>query len=247
MNIADEATGSHLKATAMLCQSVVAMDAQAATQVVNQCFECWGLPEQIKLDNSHPFVTPGFIDVPTRSKLWWIGLGIQVIQNDLHCPQQNGIVECLQGTLCSWANANEHDTLASLQQRLDEESDFQRNHYQIPAKGNQTRIQLYPQLEENTRTYNPSNFNIDLVYDFLAQQVWHRALTSGGTINLFGHPIYISYKMPKQLVTITFDPIEKQWMIRKEDGTLLKISKKGVPTEKQIKEFAIHSKNTDTT
>lgn len=239
MNIADEATGAHLKVVAVDCPTVVSMDRQRATHIVNQCFKRWGLPQRIKIDNSHPFVTPGFIDIPTKSKLWWIGLGIEVIQNDLYSPQQNGIVECLQGTLNNWSYPKGYQDLTALQKRLDEESDFQRNHYQIPAKHNKTRIQIYPELENNQQKYDPTNFQMDRVYNFLAKQVWKRNLNKGGAVCFLGHSIYISYKMPIQPITITFDPIDKQWLLRKEDGTLMKTFSKGVPCEKEIKNFAI--------
>ena len=195
------------------------------------------------IDNGHPFVTPGYRDVPTKSKMWWIGLGIQVIQNQLRCPQQNGAVECLQGIMKNWSNPKAQKCVKSLQQRLDKESDFQRNHYRIPAKGNQTRMELYPSLKSNPRRYDPHKFDISLVYTFLSEQVWKRCINSGGNVSMMGIYIYVSYKMKKQPVTVTFDPFEKQWLIRKENGTLLKTSTKGVPTEKQIKDFAIMSKN----
>lgn len=192
MNIADEATTAHLKAIVQGCPTVGSMREQSVTQLINESFKSWGLPQQIKIDNGHPFVTPGYRDVPTKSKMWWIGLGIKVIQNSLRCPQQNGAVECLQGIMKNWSNPLGQDCIQSLQQRLDEESDFQRNHYRIPAKGNKTRIQLHPSLEHNPRTYDPDNFDMDLVYDFLSQQVWERSINSGGFVNMMGIRIYIS-------------------------------------------------------
>lgn len=243
MNIADEATTAHLKAILQDCRIVNSMSEQSVIQSINTCFETWGLPKQIKIDNGHPFVTPGYRDVPTKSKMWWIGLGIQVIQNQPRCPQQNGAVECLQGIMKNWSNPKAQQCIKDLQQRLDQESDFQRNHYQIPAKGNQTRIELYPSLQNNPRRYDPDKFDIALVYAFLSEQVWNRSINSGGKVNMMGIEIYISYKMKKQPVTVTFDLFEQKWLIRKENGTLLKTSTRGVPTEKQIKDFAIMSKN----
>lgn len=104
MNIADEASTAHLKAIVQDCAKVGAMNEQRVTHLINNCFEMWGLPQHIKIDNGHPFVTPSYRDVPTKSKLWWIGLGIKVIQNELRRPQQNGAVECLQGIMKRWAN-----------------------------------------------------------------------------------------------------------------------------------------------
>lgn len=243
MNLADEGTTAHLKAITQDCSTVGSISEQTVTRLINDCFTTWGLPKQIKIDNGHPFVTPGYIDVPTKTKLWWIGLGIKVIQNQIRCPQQNGAVECLQGIMKNWSNPKDQKGIEHLQQRLDEESDFQRNHYRMPAKGNKTRIELHPSLATNPRKYNPDKFDMNLVYDFLADQVWKRNINKGGFVNIMGIKIYISYKMKIQPTTITFDPIEKQWLVRTEDGTILKTSTKGVPTEQQLKGFAIMSKN----
>ena len=244
MNIADEATTAHLKACVQDCATVASMSRQKVTQQINEsCFKIWGLPKRIKIDNGHPFVIPGHLDIPTLSKLWWIGLSIEVVQNQLRCPQQNGAVECLQGVMKSWSNPKGQQNIQRLQKRLDKESAFQRNHYQIPAKGNKTRIQLHPSLEDNPRKYDPRCFNINLVYSFLSEQVWQRTLDAGGVVRIMGASIYISYKLKKQPVTVTFDPIERKWVIQKENGAILKTSTQGVPTEKQIKDFAIMSKN----
>jgi len=243
MNVADEGTSAHLQADVYDCPTVGAIKEQLAVQSINKIFKRWGLPKQIKIDNGHPFVTPNYRDIPTKSKMWWIGLGIEVIQNQLRCPQQNGIVECLQGIMKSWSNTKDQNSIRELQQRLDLESDFQRNHYRIPSKRNKTRLELYPSLEKNPKLYNPNDFDITRVYNYLANQVWERTLNSSGAVNIFGVNIYISYKLKKQPITVTFDPIDKQWLIRKENGTIMKTSSKGVPTEKTIKDFAIISKN----
>jgi len=39
------------------------------------------------------------MDIPLKSNMWWIGLGINVIHNTPGKPQENGAVECLQGIL----------------------------------------------------------------------------------------------------------------------------------------------------
>ncbi len=54
-----------------------------------------------------------------------------------------------------------------------------------------------------------------------------------------GDYIYIGRKFCGLDVTINFDPIEVQWLVRKEDGTILKKSNKAVPCEKEIKKFAL--------
>lgn len=243
MNIADEGTSAHLKAFVCEASTVTQMDAQAVTQQINTCFERWGLPKQIKIDNGLPFVYPRARDVPTLTKLWWIGLGIKVIQNAPRCPQQNGIVECSQGIMCNWSNPKDALNAQTLQQRLDEESDFQRNYYKMPNKKLKTRIELHPDLEHNPRIYAAKNFDMQRVYDYLSNKVFKRTINNAGVLSFWNINIYIGKKFAQLPLTITFDPIEMQWLLRKKDGTLMKTLKKGIPSEKQIKEFAVMSMN----
>ena len=243
MNIGDEATGAHLKAKVYQTDRVSKICPKAATRDVNQSFKKWGMPNRIKIDNGRPFIVPNSADIPTLTVFWWVGLGIEVIQNTPCRPQENGIVECLQGIMCSWSNPKSQLDHQSLQQRLDDESDFQRNHYQMPAKQYKTRIELYPELENNSRAYNPELFKMKRVYSFLSKKIWQRTIKKSGQISLFGQPVYIGNQYAGEEITMTFDPIEKQWVFRKYDGTLLKTSKKQVPQEQEILEFATMSKN----
>lgn len=245
--MADEGSGAHLKAIVYPYNVVSKIPLQAAIQGVNSCFIENGLPENLKIDNGLPFVNPVHMDVPTKAKLWWIGLGIKVIQNTPACPQENGIVECLQGTMNSWSNPKDQINLEALQQRLDEESDFQCNYYRLLNRGGKTRAELYPELALNKRRYNPDNFDIKEIYNYLSLQVWERRIKKGGAVKFFSHEFYIGRKYAHLTITVTFDPIEKQWLFRKTDGTLLKTALKGVPSESKIKEFALMSMNFDTT
>lgn len=239
MNLADEATGAHLDAFVTSDKIVEEMNPSELTQKINKSFKRWGLPKQIKIDNGRPFVNPNSKKTPTKTVLWWTGLGIKVIQNRPRCPQENGIVECLQGTMSSWSNPGGQSNEIALQQRLNEESDFQRNHYRIPSRNRKTRIELYPELEKNERLYDPKNFDINLVYDFLSLKVFSRVVkSSNGLVKIFGEYYYIGRKFLGEIVTITFDPVEIQWVFRGKDGMLLKTSKKGIPDEQEIKKFA---------
>lgn len=239
MSIADEGSGAHLKAMIEKVYYMSEVKLEKAIGMVNKCFERWGLPKQIKIDNGWPFVHPNNSRVPTYAKLWWIGLGIKVIQNAPRCPQQNGIVECLQGTLYRWTGPLNQTNVKSLQARIDEESDFQRNHYRIPSKQNKTRLELFPELETNPRKYNPDLFDIQLVYNFLSEKVWKRKVMKGGVIKFFGAAIFVGRKFAGVEVTFTFDPLEVRWLIRKKDGTLINTSNKGIPTEEDIRAKAL--------
>ncbi len=243
ISIADEATGAHLSAIVYPYRTVAQILLSQAVEGINSCFYRWGLPQKIKIDNGRPLVHPSNRDVPTVAKLWWIGLGIQVIQNSPGCPQQNGTVEGLQATLSNWTNPKEQPNTCAFQQRLNMESEFQRNYYRIPGKERKTRKELYPELLHNNRCYAPEKFDIQRVYQYLSDQVWHRRVKQNGELKIYGQHIYIGKRFAQQIITITFDPIEVQWLFRKTTGTILKTSRKAIPNEKEIKKIAIMSMN----
>ena len=243
INIADEATTAHLMARVQKTKSASQISLKTATRCINDCFTRWGLPNQIKIDNGYPFVNPHYMDIPSLAKLWWIGLGIEVIQNTPGRPQENGAVECLQGICKRWTGPTSMSSAQQLQDRLDEESDFQRNHYQIPKYKNQTRIELYPQLEQPLRVFNSDLFEMQGVWDYLADQVWQRRIKQIGSVHFLSHQIHIGKKYGNQDTYITFDSKGKQWIFRDRKGAFLSASSKAVPSEEKILDFAIMSKN----
>ena len=88
---------------------------------------------------------------------------------------------------------------------------------------------------------------MERVYAYLSRQAWQRSVKDNGQVKMFSNWIYIGTRFAKETVTVTFDPLEAQWLFRKNDGTLLKASNVGIPTEKEIKDFALVSKNLDIT
>jgi len=227
VNIACEATTAHLMAGVQNVKRASQICPRSATQIVNKCFERWGLPQEIKIDNGYPFVNPNYMNIPTKAKLWWIGLGIK----------------CLQGICSRWVNPILFENEYKLQRSLNEVSDFQRNDYQIPGLGYQTRIELYPELEKNLRKYDPQAFNMELVDQYLSQQIWERAIKEKGSVHFFGKEIYLSQRFGKQDTFITYDPRARQWIFRDRKGTFLKASTLAVPNRKEIIDFAVMSKN----
>ncbi|MCB9331814.1 MAG: hypothetical protein H6574_12075 [Lewinellaceae bacterium] len=223
------------------------IDLSLAVQAVNSSFEHWGLPLQIKIDNGLPFVLPWQVDLPTLAILWWVGLGIEVIRNKPRCPQQNGMVEGLQGTCHRWVNPSKYSDLQVFQVALNENSQFHIRHYRMPAKQYKTRIELYPELLENKRIFSADAFQMERVHAYLARQVWKRIVKKNGNVTLFAQEIYVGEPFRRQDVTLTFDPIDLQWVIRSTDGRLLKTSKRELVREQEIWKCANMSKNAVTT
>lgn len=238
MNIADEGTGAHLKAQVYSTCYMGEINPNEAIRDVNNSFTRWGMPISIKIDNGWPFVNPAKIELPSLAILWWVGLGIKVIQNRPRSPQCNGTVENLQGTLASWSNPKGQNSILDLQTRLESESDFQRNDFPVMAKGGKTRKELYPELEANPRVYSPDLFEINRVYEYLSQGVWQRKVDSSGFTRFNGNKIYIGKAYVSKTINITFDPQELLWNFAKLSGERIKTSEKGVPTKDDFKSLA---------
>lgn len=105
-----------------------------------------------------------------------------------------------------------------------------------------TRAELYPELEQNPRRFDPKGFSWEKVKQFLADQVWTRTV-SHHLINVFNQQIYIGKRFAGQKVTVTYDPIEETAIVRAWDGRLLKICSKPLVTQNEILEYANMSKN----
>lgn len=205
--------------------------------------ERWGCPRRIKIDNGLPFASGGNRDIPSLTQLWWTGLGIEVRLNDVNTPQQNGTVEGLQGICHRWSNPSAQGSIEEFQLRLDEALRIQREVYRIRRQGDKTRRELFPELWQNPRRYDPSNFDVQRVYESLSSQVWERRVAKGGNIQFWSTTIYVGNKFEYQSVTITCDPIERMWLIRARDGRLLRTCPKELFTEAQILGHAGISKN----
>ena len=138
-------------------------------------FGRWGLPQRIKIDNGYPFKPIRSRELPSLPMLWWIGLGIDATLNNLASPQENGTVEGLQNITNRWVNPQSFHTCEQLQIAMREVCRRQRETYRIRAKGDQTRQELYPELEQNTRTYDPKQFDLNRVKAYMAKFVFIRS------------------------------------------------------------------------
>lgn len=216
---------------------------QAMAKAVNHCFKQEGLPRRIKIDNGVPLVYPKERDLPTLTVLWWIGLDIEVVYNKPRCPQQNGTVEGLQGTCYRWSDPTKCASVQELQVAVKEANRVQRSVYLLPGKKQQTRTQLFPQLNTNPRRYHIDAFSFDRVAQYLAQKVWKRIVKKNGCIKFYATEIYVAQAMTGQIVTITYDPIEPQWIIRNAAGALIKTSIRALITEEMILDHVNMSKN----
>lgn len=211
---------------------------KTAIEKVNKAFERWGLPLRIKIDNGRPFVNPSHMDVPTLAILWWIGLGIEVIQNRPATPQENGAVEGNQGVMFRWVNPGQYHSVEQLQEGLEEVGRIHRNVYKVPAKGHQTRLTLFPELEHNPRSYDPKLFDFTKVEAYLADRAWVRTIRRNGEIKFLGKVFYLGQKHAAKQISITYDPIDHLWMFHDQKGVMIKASDAKIVDPEAIISFA---------
>lgn len=211
---------------------------KVAIELMNKNFERWGMPRKIKIDNGRPFVNMRHRDTPTLAILWWIGLGIEVIQNNPASPQENGAVENLQATLARWSHPKTHTRIEDFQKALDEAGRIQREVYMVSAKGYKSRISLFPELKTNTRVFSYECFDFQRVEQYLSERVWRRKVRHNGRIRFMGKEFHMGRPYAGKEVSISFDPIEQLWLIHDADGALLNQSKREIVSKREILDFA---------
>lgn len=206
---------------------------------LRKCFEKWGLPKAIRVDNGDPWATRS--DIPSALALWLVGLGVKVLLNRPRVSTDNGIVERDHGVLARWVEPDQAAHRRAFQKQLDWAMYMQRERY--PALDGQARLQAYPDLLHNPRPYRHSQeahlWNMHRVYDFLANFIWTRRVDKVGQVSLFSHAYSVGRAYARQDVNIHFDPSTQEWLIEDEQGQLLKRHHSQEITPERIMNFSL--------
>lgn len=184
-------------------------------------FKNWGIPQWIKVDNGRPFGDPQRQIIPPLA-LWLIALGIRVIFNRPRIPQDNAKVERSQGVLSNWTEWHKCTDAAHLQYRLWQEADFHNLHYPVKRLKNKTRFQAFPSLLQSSKPFNPNNFDLPRVLEFIAQGNWERIVSKTGQINIWGQRLQVGMKYAYQQVSIKLDPKQNRWLVFDQACNLVK-------------------------
>ena len=186
------------------------------------CFEHWGLPKALRVDNGSPWATQS--DIPSALALWLVGLGVKVIVNRPGQSTDNGIVERDHGVLAGWVEPHQAHSLPDFQKQLDWAQQMQREGY--PAIKGTTRLETYPGLRTNARRYARAQeqgfWQMQRVLDYLATRLWIRRVDQVGRISLFSTAYSVGRAYKRQSVTIHLDARTRHWVIESEQGQLLK-------------------------
>lgn len=184
-------------------------------------FEKWGKPIQMKFDNGLPFGDPKRESISVLAQ-WLIGLGIKVVYNEPRRPQQNAKVERMQSVTRRWSDPPKRKDINDLNEYLKAVCAIQRDKYPTRTINFQTRTQHYPELLMNTRPFDPMDFDIKRVHDFLSKGVWVRKVSSVGQVAIFGENYQLGYSYRNQSVIVKFDKEKPHWHCFTQDNQFIK-------------------------
>lgn len=186
-------------------------------------FNDWGLPEQLQVDHESVFYdNRSSSPFPTRLHLWLIALGISLIFSRVRRPTDQGLTERSHQI---WTNqvirGQTFDDWDHLYLTLQQRRIFLNEHLPCQALGNQPPLIAYPQARYSNTSYRPEQeaqlLDLQPVYDYLAQGRWYRLVSQSGTFSLGGQVYFISTKLCKQQLEITFDPTDNHLICRQEN------------------------------
>jgi hypothetical protein len=192
------------------------VDRCAVQQALRRVFAQWGLPDKLRFDNGSPWASHS--DLPSDFAMWLVGLGIDVIFNHAHVPEQNAKAERQHAVLNCWAEPESCSGYEQLAQRLCEAQRMQRECYEV-AEG-KSRLELYPRLLDKRRLYGDElqSWRIEPVKAWLARGKWSRHVDVNGKISLYGWFYNVGRRWAAHQVLVSFDATTSQWVISDQEG-----------------------------
>lgn len=221
------------------------VDKNKVREAFRLVFERWGMPERIRFDNGKPWGTHS--DLPSELAMWLLGLGVVVIFNRPHHPQENSKVERSHGTVKPWVEAENCKSIKELQKRLERACLIQREKY--IGVDRLTRLERYPELREKGKPYSIEKeeqmFDLERVCNYLSQGVWQRKVNGKGYVSLFNRYYKVGLSYAKQSVNVKFIADTKEWVVFDQSNTELIRHKSLEITAERVRELNVsrpHSK-----
>jgi len=180
------------------------------------------MPKSIRTDNGAPFGVPTRDVIPIMS-LWLIAWNIKPILNRPKRPTDNPNVENNQHTSARWAEVYKCSSIEQMEKQLDNAALYQRDLFKVTRLGKVTRKQLYPKLYNNDRIFDNASFDINRAYNFLAQAIYPRKISSSGTIVIYNKVFNIGLPFKNQIVFLKFSPKDIAWMVLDQNQNIIKV------------------------
>lgn len=159
-----------------------------------ECFERYGLPEYIRCDNGHPFISTQSICGLTRLSAWWVKLGITPNRIAPASPGMNAGHERMHGDMKKELQVNPARNLRDEQERFDEwrnEFNHERSHESLD---DDVPADVYV---KSSRRYDPRRHQYVYPVDFTQRKV-----TRNGEISWRGRYVGVSKSIAGEHVGI---------------------------------------------
>ena len=215
------------------------MPVELIRQKLEEIFERRNKPGAFRVDNGEPFGTPTNDATPPLA-LWLIGYDIDMIWNKPHCPQMNGVVEQMQDTSSRWAEIHNCASYEELQQNLNRQAIVQREHFPVTRLKNQTRKQLFPDLDKSARLWNPDEFCVQRVHAFLGTKTFNRKVSSNGQFSLCSKRFGGLSMVKNVFVQIKFNPSDLKWEVYHNYKCIKQFDAADIFTEQRIKNLSVY-------
>lgn len=163
---------------------------EAVKACLKVCFERYGLPQYIRCDNGHPFISTQAIAGLTRLSVWWLKLGITPNRIAPGSPFMNGAHERMHKDMKRELQANPAQNLRQEQERFDHwrhEFNTLRSH---EALRDAVPKEKY---SRSSRKYNPTEPDYIYPVGFTVRKV-----TRNGEISWFGRFVGVSKALAQQ-------------------------------------------------
>jgi hypothetical protein len=218
LRLTDECSGAIL-ATDVFAECRWAKVPAAATQdCLRRAFGRYGCPKAVRVDNGIPWGIPG--GLPSGLSLWLAGLGVRMLCNDPHVPEQNGVVESTQGVSKRWAMPAGCRDVEGLRRRLLREDHVQREEY--PAIDGQSRRQAFPALWHSGRGYSEGweryCWELREALLLLGRHQVRRKVSKRGQVSAYHRLIQVGEEYGGRWVYLGLDAQAAEWVIRDVEG-----------------------------
>lgn len=185
----------------------------------------FGRPKRLSLDHDSAFYDNNSPSpYPSRLHLWALALGIEVVFIHEGRPTEHGFIERTHQVIDGQALlGREFTDPAGLQPTLEQRLDFLNTQYPSRALAGQPPLTAYPAAKHSGRPYRPEYeehlLDLNLMYDYLAQNRWFRRVsTPGGQFTIGAYRYGLGKTWANQEIEINFDPQTQEFICYSEDG-----------------------------
>jgi hypothetical protein len=218
LRLADECSGAILATEVFAHARWAQVPDTQAQQAIRGCFQRWGCPQAMRVDNGIPWGTSS--GLPSELSLWLAGLGVAMHWNDPYCPEQNGVAESTQRVSQRWVWPSGCAELPEVRRKLQREDWVQRALY--PVVAGLSRRQAYPALLHSGRGY--SRGWEEAVWDpgqalrFLGRYRVRRKVSCRGQVSVYHRLIEVGRERAGAWVYVGMDAEAVEWVIWEVDG-----------------------------